>query len=174
MIRVVVVDDHPMARDWTSRSLAEASGVQVLGTAEDGLTGLRLVAELRPDVLVLDVHLPDISGIEVARRVRTTLPDVAIVIVTGFDDSTYAQALLQIGVRGYITKSASATEIIDAVREAALGRTIVRSDASKAAVQETHQQLTPRDKQLLTLLASGRRNLEIAEALDVSLNVVEY
>ncbi|HYY88909.1 MAG TPA: response regulator transcription factor, partial [Chloroflexota bacterium] len=115
MIRAVVVDDHPMARDWTSRSLAAAADIDVLGAAEDGLTGLRLTAELRPDVLVLDVHLPDISGIEVARRVRTALPDTAILIVTGFDDSTYAQALLQIGVRGYITKSASAGEIIEAV-----------------------------------------------------------
>jgi DNA-binding NarL/FixJ family response regulator len=165
-IRVVVVDDHPMARDWTTTSLAEAPGIEVVGAAENGRSGLRLVASLRPDVLVLDVHLPDISGIEVARRLRAAMPEVAVLIVTGFDDSTYAQALLQLGVRGYITKSASATEIIEAVRLAAAGHT-TRAEAERPP-------LSPRDRQLLGLLAAGQRNHEIATALDLSLHVVDY
>jgi DNA-binding NarL/FixJ family response regulator len=172
-LRVVVVDDHPMARDWTRASLEEAEGISVVGVAETGAAGLHLVADRGPDVLVLDIHLPDMSGIEIARRVRAALPHVQIVVVTGFDDTSYLQALLQLGVRAYLTKSASAAEIVQAVREAAAGRTTVRSDAARS-LTDPGQALSSRDRQLLGFLASGRSNVEIAEALDVSLNVVEY
>jgi DNA-binding NarL/FixJ family response regulator len=175
-LRVAIVDDHPMAREWTRASLQSADGIEVIGVAETGAAGLHLVADHDPDVLVLDVHLPDISGIEIARRVRAAMPQIEIVVITGFDDSSYAQALLQLGVRGYLTKSASADEIVQAVREAAAGRTIVRSDAARSAAEakDPAQTLTARDRQLLSLLASGRGNVEIATALDISLNVVEY
>jgi DNA-binding NarL/FixJ family response regulator len=173
-LRVVVVDDHPMAREWTRASLDEAEGITVIGVAETGAAGLHLVADNEPDVLVLDVHLPDMSGIEIARRVRAALPDIAIVVITGFDDRSYAQALLQLGVRGYLTKSASADEIVNAVREAAAGRTTVRSDAARPADVDSTQSLSTRDRHLLSLLASGRGNAEIATTLDTSLNVVAY
>jgi DNA-binding NarL/FixJ family response regulator len=173
-VRVVVVDDHPMAREWTRASFQESEGLTVIGVAEDGANGLHLIADKQPDVVVLDVHLPDISGVEVARRVRTALPEIGIVVVTGFDDPTYAQALLQLGVRGYLTKSASAEEIVYAVREAASGRTVISSDAAKSSVSDAQPALGPKERQLLALLASGRRNNEIATALDVSLTVVEY
>lgn len=163
-----------MAREWTRSALDDAEGVSVVGAAEDGASGLHLIADLQPDVVVLDIHLPDISGVEIARRVRTALPDVGIVIVTGFDDPTYAKALLQIGVRGYVTKSASADEIVFAVREAAEGRTVIHSEAAKTSVTDAQASLGPRERQLLALLASGRRNTEIAAALDVSMTVVEY
>lgn len=145
----------------------------MVGVATTAAEGLHLVSDREPDVLVTDIHLPDMSGIEIARRVRAALPQVAIAAVTGFDDTSYVRALLQLGVRGYVTKSASSDEIVHAVREAAAGRTIVRSDAARAAT-EPGQAVGPRDRQLLELLASGRGNLEIATALDVSLNVVEY
>jgi len=173
VLRVVVVDDHPMAREWTCASLREAPGIEVVGAGGTAAEGLHLVADREPVVLVLDIHLPDMSGIEVARRVRAAVPQVEIVVITGFDDTSYVQALLQLGVRGYLTKSASADEIVQAVREAAAGRTTVRSDAART-VAETGQALGSRDRQLLGFLASGRSNVEIAAALDVSLNVVEY
>jgi DNA-binding NarL/FixJ family response regulator len=167
VIRVVVVDDHPMARHWTSISLAEAAEIEVVGTAENGASGLRLAANLRPDVIVLDVHLPDISGIEVARRLHSTLPEVAVLIVTGFDDATYAQALLQLGVRGYMTKSASAADLVEAVRRASTG-------SGRSPAGQARPALGERDRQLLAQLASGRRNSEIASALGLSLHVVDY
>jgi DNA-binding NarL/FixJ family response regulator len=175
-LRVAIVDDHPMAREWTRASLQATDGIDVVGVAETGAAGLLLVADCLPDVLVLDVHLPDMSGIEVARRVRAAMPHIEVVVVTGFDDSAYAQALLQLGVRGYLTKSASAEEIVHAVREAAAGRTIVRSDAARSAAEakDPALSLNARDRQLLSLLASGRNNVDVAAALDISLNVVEY
>jgi DNA-binding NarL/FixJ family response regulator len=173
-IRVAVVDDHPMAREWTRISLDEAEGITVIGVADDGVSGLRLIADYMPDVVVLDVHLPDISGVEVSRRVLAALPEVGIVIVTGFDDPEYAKALLQLGVRGYLTKSATAGEIVHAVREAAVGRTVILSDAAKTIINPTQRTLGPKERKLLALLASGRRNGEIADALDISLTVVEY
>jgi DNA-binding NarL/FixJ family response regulator len=169
-----VVDDHPMAREWTRVSLEEADGITVIGVAADGVAGLRLIADEMPDVVVLDVHLPDISGVEITRRVRAALPELGIVIVTGFDDPAYAKALLQLGVRGYLTKSASAGEIVHAVREAAEGRTVILSDAARTIVNTTQTTLGPKERKLLALLASGRRNGEIAEALDASETVVEY
>src|SRR5690242_3337571 len=91
-IRVVIADDHPMVREWTRASLAAAEGIEVVGVVENGGQALHAVSDAAPDVLILDVHLPDMSGIEVARRISATLPQVAIVVLTAYDDATYAQA----------------------------------------------------------------------------------
>jgi DNA-binding NarL/FixJ family response regulator len=173
-IRVLIVDDHPMAREWTSRSLAEAANVDVVGLAENGQQALQLISDLAPDVVLLDIHLPDISGIEIARRVRASLPQVALVVLTGYDDPTYAQALLQIGVRGFLSKAASADEIETAVYQAAAGQTTVRSDAARVAVGQVQTKLNPRERQVLSLLVAGRNNLEIADTLHLSVHVVEH
>jgi DNA-binding NarL/FixJ family response regulator len=173
-IRVLIVDDHPMAREWTCNSLANARGVEVIGVAENGTQALRLINDVLPDVVLLDIHLPDISGIEVARRVRAALPKVALVVLTGYDDPTYAQALLQIGVRGFLSKAASAEEIETAVFQAAAGQTTVRSDAARVAVGHVQTKLNPRERQVLSLLVAGRNNLEIADSLGLSVLVVEH
>lgn len=174
LIRVVVADDHPMARRGTQAILEQSPGVAVIATASDGAETLRLVAERRPDLLVLDVRLPDISGIQVARKVRTGFPEVKILIVTGYDDVGYARALLEIGVDGYLKKTASAEEIVAAVNAIESGKRVFEARAIAETFELRIEPLTPHEMEVLRLLAEGRRNAEIADILGRSAKTVEY
>src|ERR1041385_1368765 len=110
-VQVLIVDDHPLGRDGTRAALERSGRVEVINTAADGAEALRMLAHRHPDVLLLDLHLPDISGLEVARQVRIEAPEVAIVVLTGYEDASYLRALLQLGVRGYLRKTMSGSEI---------------------------------------------------------------
>jgi DNA-binding NarL/FixJ family response regulator len=172
-IRVVIVDDHPMLREGTRSVLTQHSGISVVGVAADGRAALELVNEHHPTVLLLDVHLPDISGVEVTRQVRSRHPEVAIVVLTGYDDAGYARALLRLGVRGYLGKAASADEIVAAVRAAAQGLTVIEP-AALATFESTTEIFTARELEVLRLMVAGKRNAEIASNLDVSVKTVEF
>jgi DNA-binding NarL/FixJ family response regulator len=171
---VVLVDDHPAVRHGTGAILDESPGIRVVGAAGDGAAALRLVADLRPDVLLLDVRLPDISGVEVARRVRETHPAVAIIVLTGYEDASYARALLALGVHGYLEKSAGAEEIVAAVRAVAAGRSAIVSAAARAALGDPGAGFTPRELEVLRRLARGLRNAEVAADLSISLRTAEF
>jgi len=171
-VRVIVVDDHPMLREGTEALLARAPGIIVVGAAGEGGTALGLIEERRPDVLLLDLRLPDMSGIEVARQVRRRYPAVAILVLTGFDDAGYVRALQQLGVRGYLDKSVGGGQIIAAIRAVAAGGTVLVSEALHGAAAV--EPLTAREHEVLALVAAGRRNKEIALALRVSEKTVEF
>lgn len=173
-IRVIVVDDHPMLREGTQALLARSPGIAVAGAAGAGHEALRLVEALRPDVVVLDVHLPDISGVEVAREIRARFPDVAILILTGYDDAGYVRALVPLGVQGYLHKTATGEDIVAGVRAVAQGRLALASDLLQIGVGGSDIQLTDREHAVLWLLASGRRNKEIAETIGISVKTVEF
>lgn len=172
-IRVVLVDDHPVLREGTRAVLAQHTGISVVGVAGDGRTALALVNEKRPNVLLLDVHLPDVSGVEVTRQVRSRYPEMAIVVLTGYEDAGYARALLRLGVRGYLRKAASPDEIVAAVRAAAQGLTVIEP-AALAAFESTSEVFTARELQVLGLMVAGKRNTEIAAELEVSVKTVEF
>jgi DNA-binding NarL/FixJ family response regulator len=173
-IRLVIVDDHPLMRDGTRRALAKMSDIEVVGEAANGETACAMVAQLRPDVLLLDVRLPDLSGIEVARRVRAAFPKVALVVLTGYDDAGYRRELLRIGVSGYLSKSASASEVADAIRAAAKGALLPGGEVTEAESPDDGEGLTERERQVLHYLVAGRRNAEIAETMVVSQKTVEF
>ena len=173
-IRVVIVDDHPMLREGTRALLDARPGIAVAGVAGEGAAALRLVAELRPDVLLLDVQLPDLSGIEVARRVRDAHPAVAILVLTNYEEAGYVRALLQLGARGYLGKAASGDEIAAAVRAVARGEGSVLSPTARAVLGAGAVELTARETEVLQLLAVARRNGEIARELSISENTVEF
>ena len=173
-IRVVIVDDHPVLRDGTRALLDGSAGIAVVGATGEGRAALQLVARLRPDILLLDIHLPDLSGVEVARQVRAAHPAVGIVIVTGYDDAGYVRALLRLGVRGYLSKAAAGDQIVAAIRAVARGQTALLSEAARAVVGDGTTPLTARQRDVLRLLAAGRSNDEIAAALSVSVNTVEF
>lgn len=172
-IRVVIVDDHPMLLEGTRSLLACTRDIDVVGTTTEGAEALALVGALRPDVLILDVRLPDVSGIEVARRVRELFPEIAVLILTGYDDVGYLRASIELGVRGYLRKSASGEEIISAVRMVAKGKRVLEWKSVADAGQISNV-VTSRELDVLRLLAAGCRNSEIAGSLGVSSKTVEF
>lgn len=173
-IRVVIVDDHPLLREGTQTLLERSPDLAVVGTAGEGETALRLVAERRPEVLLLDINLPGLSGVEVARLVRERHPQVAILVLTGYDDLGDARALVRLGVQGYLPKTASGEQIVEAVRTVARGESILISKAAQAALGQGGGPLTAREAEVLRLVADGKRNAEIAAALSVSVSTVEF
>ncbi len=173
-IRVVLVDDHPMLREGTRALLDAQPGITMVGLTGAGAEALPLVATLAPDVLLLDVHLTDLSGIEVARRVRGAHPAVAILVLTNYEEAGYVRAMLQLGVRGYLGKTATGAAIVAAVRAVAGGQTSVLSPAARAILGGGDAPLTAREQEVLHLLAAGRRNGEIARGLGISENTVEF
>ena len=173
-ICVVLVEDHPMLREGTAALLAAEADIAVVGQTGRGAEALALVGGCAPDVLVLDLHLPDLGGVEVARRVRAAHPAVAILILSNYEDAGYVRALLQLGVRGYLGKAATGEEIVAAVRGVARGGTTVLSDAARAALGAGGVALSARETEVLGLIAAGRRNAEIAGALFIAESTVEY
>ena len=173
-VRIVVVDDHAVMREGTQLLLESAPGNQVVGGAATGAEALRQVEQHRPDVLVLDLQLPDISGVEVARSVRAAFPEVAVLMLTGYLDGTYIPRLLQLGIRGYLPKTASGAELLAAVRAVAAGRTVVMSHAAVSSFDTMRAPLTAREREVLQLLARGMRNNDIADKLTVSVKTVEH
>lgn len=160
-------------RDGTCACL-QLAGIDVVGLAGNGADGLRLIAELRPDVLILDVRLPDMSGIEVARRVSTDFRDVRILIVTGYDDVGYVRALTALGIHGYLNKTAPARAIVTAVQAIMSGKTVIEPVSTWDTRNSVVEPLTRRELEVLRLLAAGRRNAEISEALGRSEKTIEY
>jgi len=173
-IRVVIVDDHAILREGTQVILEKVPGVEVVGSAATAAEALRLVEQRQPDILVLDLQLPDMSGVEVARRVRGSFPGTAILVLTGFVDGSYIPRLLQVGVRGYLPKTASSAELAAAVRAVAAGRTIVVSHGTGIGAEPLGEPLTPREHEVLRLMSSGLRNADIAKRLCISIKTVEH
>jgi DNA-binding NarL/FixJ family response regulator len=174
VISVVIVDDHPLVRAGTQSLLDESVGIRVLGTAGEAAEALELVREHQPDVLLLDVRLPDMSGIDLARQVRALYPSTAILVLTGHDEIGYARALRHIGVRGYLSKTSSGPEIVAAVRAVALGQDTFQGAAANPDSELELEDLTDREQEVLGLLVLGLRNAEIAERLRTSVKTAEF
>jgi DNA-binding NarL/FixJ family response regulator len=171
-IRVVVVDDHPLLLAGTEAVLAALPRVEVVGTALTGTDALQVVLAQVPDVLLLDVRLPDISGVEVVRRLRALRPSLPIVILTGYNDPAHRRELLELRVHAHLSKTATPAEIHAAVQAAAEGRRL----PSGANGGEPHRRhgLTDREIEVLQYVATGRQNAEIAALLNVSKKTVEF
>jgi DNA-binding NarL/FixJ family response regulator len=175
VIRVVVVDDHPLVREGTTALLARRGDIEVVGIAPDGKSALELVEAQQPDVLLLDLGLPDLTGIEVARCVRARWPSVAVLVLTGYATQRYTQLLTRLGVAGLLNKSAPNDQLVDSIYSAAEGRKLADSKRSSVlAGRHPRQALTVREHEVLALMAGGFRNAEIAAELSVSLNTVEF
>lgn len=173
-IRVVIADDHPLVRSGTEAELARHADIAVVGATGQGRNVLSLVERTRPDVLVLDIHMPDLNGVDVARQVRERYPWVAIVVVTGYDDASYVRALLRIGILGYLNKAAPASQLVAAVYAASRGEQSLSGNFPAGLLGRGMTALTSREQEVLQLLIAGRRNNEIAADLGVSINTVEF
>ena len=180
-LRVVIVDDHEVLRAGTRQILETADDIVVVGEADDGDSAIRMVKELQPDVVLVDIRLPGDSGIEVARQVGATSPDSKVVILSAYDDANYLHAALAAGVAGYLLKTMPRGELINAVRSAGLGTTVLdASMTSQLAHGPSHGMLggegttlTTRERQVIELVAEGLANKAIAARLGISARTIE-
>jgi DNA-binding NarL/FixJ family response regulator len=184
VIRVMVVDDHPMWRDGVARDLSE-SGFDVVATTGEGRQAVRLAPAARPDVVVLDLQLPDISGVEVIRGLVAALPDVRVLMLSASGEQQDVLDAVKAGATGYLLKSAAVAEFIDAVRRTAGGEPVFtpglaglvlgeyRRLAATPAVDEAAPRLTDRETEVLRLVAKGLSYKQIATRLGVSHRTVQ-
>jgi DNA-binding NarL/FixJ family response regulator len=179
-IRVVLADDHPMLREGIRSRLEKEPDITVVGEASDGAEAIKLAEELQPHILLLDMEMPGLTGVEAARRLRGVNSPVRILALSAYDDWYYIQALLSSGAAGYLTKEEAAENIIEAVRGVARGEEGWFSRRVAAQMMGWHQSdgvdrsgLTNRELDVLRLVADGRTNLEIAKSLGISVKTVE-
>jgi two-component system invasion response regulator UvrY len=179
-IRVGLVDDHPIVREALRSYLREHEGIVVAGEANCGRTAMALVRETPLDVLVLDLDMPNSSGIEAIRSIRARAPEVAVVVYSGFPPQQYAVPLMRSGASAYLSKSCSPREVVAAIRKVADGGTYITPEVADllatqlAPVRGTapHEGLTPRELQVFLKLAQGRRPGEVARELCLSAKTV--
>ncbi len=180
-IRVLLADDHAVVRAGIRQFLEQDARIEVVAEAEDGLQAQQLIAELQPDVAVLDIQMPQASGIEVARWIRRHQRQVGILMLTAYDDDPYVMAVLQAGANGYVLKTASPAEIVRAVHDVHQGRSAldpavaakVLRRISREETQARVQPLTPREMEVLRLVARGHTNKAIALQLHISDRTVQ-
>jgi DNA-binding NarL/FixJ family response regulator len=185
MTRVLVVDDHPIFRDGLAGLLATLPDMGDVRTAESAEDALRQVADTSFDIVLMDINLPDASGVEATRQLTQQAPATAVLMVTMVDDDDSVYAALAAGARGYVLKDASADEILAAVRTvaaggaafgAAIATRILAKQPSRAAIQGTvtpAEPLTAREQDVLALLADGATNHQIARTLGLSIKTVQ-
>jgi DNA-binding NarL/FixJ family response regulator len=182
MIRIAIVDDHDLVRAGV-RSLLEQDGrFQVIGETGDGQEAIRLVTATRPDVVLMDVHLPGgLSGLDATETIARDCPEVKVIILTQYENREYIRRAIRIGARGYLLKRSVASQLTDAILTVHAGQRylhpsvadelvdLVTAGRSIEDTEDDYDRLTPREKQVFTLLAEGKTSREIAEYLTISL-----
>lgn len=176
-VRVVLADDHPVVRDGLSAMLSSVPGIEVVGTAATGREAVRAAVTQRPDVLVLDVQMPELDGVAAAREIARTAPAVAVLMLTMFDDDDSVFAAMRAGARGYVLKGATQGEIVRAIHAVAAGeaifgpgvaRRVLGQLAGTAVPADPFPELTPRERQVLELLAGGLSSSAIGDRLGLA------
>jgi len=180
-IRVLLVEDHRMVREALREVLTKVPDMEVVGEAGDASAGLAQAHSLSPDVIVLDIRLPDLNGIEVASRLREAGSSARIVALSAFSDKRFVTEMLRSGASGYVTKSAAGSELVSAIRAVASGHGYFSPDIAATLVAEVRergtgnadQPLAPRELEVLRLIAEGARSTEIANQLSITVATVE-
>jgi two-component system NarL family response regulator len=180
-IRVLLVEDHRMVREALCEVLTKVPDIEIVGEAGDAREALKQAVDLDPDVVVLDIRLPDVNGIEVAARLRDAGCRAKLVALSAFADKRFVTAMLRSGASAYVTKSAAGTELVQAIRAVAAGHGYFSPEIAGALASEVRdrpqvgeaQPLARREREVLRLIAEGVRSPAIAEQLHVSLATVE-
>ncbi|MFN2266015.1 MAG: response regulator [Anaerolineales bacterium] len=179
-IRLLLVDDHAVVRTGLRMMLEGEQDIEIVGEAESASEAINQISLLKPDVVLMDIGLPDLSGIDATREIKKLAPDIAVVALTIHEDEEYFFKMLDAGASGYVPKRAAPDELITAIRVTAQGEVYLYPSLAKLLVSDYLSQsqqprnratldgLTPREYEVLTLLADGASNLEIAEQLNIS------
>jgi DNA-binding NarL/FixJ family response regulator len=176
-VRVVIADDHPVVRDGLSALLASVPSVTVAGVAANGREAVRAAVTLRPEVLVMDVQMPELTGVAAAREIGRVAPQVAVLMLTMFDDDYSVLAAMRAGARGYVLKGAQQDEIVRAIHAVAAGeaifgpgiaRLVLGLASAPPSAEIPFQNLTSREREVLELIAAGARNAEIARRMSIT------
>ncbi|MDX6582847.1 MAG: hypothetical protein QOI10_2031 [Solirubrobacterales bacterium] len=178
MIGVLVVEDHPVVRAGLAQLLASAGDIEVIGAATNGAEAVELVAERRPDVILMDLSMPELDGIESTRRIRERDPEARIVILTSFSDRERILEAIDAGAIGYLLKDAEPDELFRGVRAAAAGESPLAPKVARTMLGERERtspaaELSAREREVLGLVASGLANKQIARRLEISEKTVK-
>jgi len=183
-IRLLLVDDHEVVRRGLRMLLENEVDLNIVGEASTGEEAMKMVETLKPDVVIMDITLPDVSGIDATRRIKNAYPGVAVVALTIHEDQQYFFEMLQVGASGYVPKRAAPDDLITAIRATHRGEMYIYPSLAKLLVgdflarsgeegtKEAMNGLTPREGEVLSLLADGKTNDEIANLLSISVHTV--
>jgi len=184
-IRVLIADDHSIVREGVRMILESQDDIEVVGEAGNGREALEKARELRPDVVVMDISMPDMNGIEATTKIRAEMPATQVLGLTMHEEEGYVFQLLRAGAAGYVLKRAATEDLVTAVRAARHGEAFLYPSVAKLVVKDfldrasttekadTLDGLTPREQEVLTLIAEGATNMEISKQLFISIKTVQ-
>lgn len=183
-ISVFLADDHVLVREGTRHVLEHEPDIQVVGAAGDGEETVRLVCELKPDVVLMDMAMPQLNGIEATRRVKARSPGTAVLVLSAYDDDQYVFAVLEAGAAGYLLKESSSRELVDAIRAIRSGEAVLHPAVARKVLNRfmrrtepvaggVSEEISPRELEVLKLAGRGRDNSAIGGELSISTRTVQ-
>jgi DNA-binding NarL/FixJ family response regulator len=182
-LKVLIADDHPLLREALHRALDGKGDMEIVAEAGDGEEAVKLTSELKPDVVVMDIVMPKLNGIEATKKIKEVIPNTAVLILTAYNDEEYILGLLDAGAAGYLLKSARGSDLVEAVRAIQAGESVLHPNIIAKLLKramtgpvERHQHselLSERESEVLKLVALGMSNKEVAEKLSVSERTVK-
>jgi two-component system response regulator NreC len=183
-IKVLIADDHALVREGIAAFLKLSNDIEVVGEASDGITAIEKAKSFKPDVILMDIAMPKLGGLEATIELKKILPDLKILVLTQYEDKEYVSRFLKAGVSGYLLKQAVGSDLISAIRAVNRGEVYLYSSVAtevvasylgkekKLSVEDPYEKLTDREKQVLKLLAEGYTHKEIAGILNISVKTV--
>ena len=173
-IRVLSIDDHPLVREGIGAIINGQTDMSLAGTASNGKEGIEAFRALNPDVTLMDLHLPDLSGLDVMNAIRSEFPDARVIVLTTFDGDMHVQRALQTGARGYLLKSMPARQMVDMIRQVHAGKKCVPTEIAAGIAEHLGDEaLSRREMEVLQQVAAGRWNRDIAARLFIAEETVK-